>query len=86
MATAQVAFPEPGPASSLLTGAFTASCAGPVLLEDIQTIQRVSDLTKERIPVRRVHAQGAVAKGYFEVRISVSATFIRSSDLELRLL
>ena len=63
---------RPGWGSLPLNVSFFAPCAGPVLLEDIQTIQRVSDLTKERIPPRRVHAQGAVAKGYFEVRSAVT--------------
>ena len=41
-------------------------------MEDVLTTERVSDLTKERIPVRRVHAQGAVAKGFFEARAWLS--------------
>jgi catalase len=47
---------------------FASLCTGPVLLEDLQTVERVMDLTKERIPARRVHAQGTVAKGFFEAR------------------
>ena len=43
------------------------ACAGPVLLEDFQTIEKLATLHRERIPPRVVHAKGAAAKGYFQV-------------------
>lgn len=41
---------------------------GPVLLEDYQTLEKIATFDREKIPERVVHARGAVAKGYFEVR------------------
>ena len=41
--------------------------AGPILLEDFQTLEKLATLHRERIPPRVVHAKGAAAKGYFEV-------------------
>ena len=41
--------------------------AGPVLLEDFQTLEKLATLHRERIPPRIVHAKGAAAKGFFEV-------------------
>lgn len=40
---------------------------GPVLLEDMQLIEKMQQFDRERIPERVVHARGGVAKGYFEV-------------------
>jgi catalase len=41
--------------------------AGPVLLEDFQTLEKIATFDREKIPERVVHARGAVAKGFFEV-------------------
>ena len=41
-------------------------CAGPILLQDIQTVERLMDLNREPISQRLVHPRGTVAKGYFE--------------------
>lgn len=40
--------------------------AGPALLQDIQTVERLMDLNREPIPQRLVHPRGTVAKGFFE--------------------
>lgn len=42
--------------------------AGPVLLEDYHLIEKLAQFDRERIPERVVHARGATAKGFFEVR------------------
>ncbi len=43
-------------------------CAGPVLLEDYQLVEKIAQFDRERIPERVVHARGASAKGFFEVK------------------
>ncbi|WP_125153469.1 catalase [Clostridium rectalis] len=40
---------------------------GPVLMEDLDLIEKLSSFDRERIPERVVHAKGAGAKGYFKV-------------------
>jgi len=40
---------------------------GPVLLQDVQFIEKISHFDRERIPERVVHAKGAGAHGYFQV-------------------
>lgn len=40
---------------------------GPVLIEDLDLVEKISSFDRERIPERVVHAKGAGAKGYFEV-------------------
>ena len=42
--------------------------AGPILLEDYHLIEKLAQFDRERIPERVVHARGASAKGFFEVR------------------
>lgn len=44
---------------------------GPVLLEDLNLIEKLSSFDRERIPERVVHAKGAGAKGYFELTKSM---------------
>lgn len=39
---------------------------GPVLLEDVQLVEKLAHFHRERIPERVVHANGAGALGYFE--------------------
>lgn len=41
---------------------------GPILLEDYHLIEKLAQFDRERIPERVVHARGATAKGFFEVR------------------
>jgi Catalase len=41
---------------------------GPILLEDYQLVEKLANFDRERIPERVVHARGASAKGFFEVR------------------
>ena len=45
---------------------------GPLLLQDHVLIEELAHSDRERIPERVVHAKGAGAFGYFEVRLSVS--------------
>ncbi|MPQ43472.1 catalase [Clostridium tarantellae] len=45
---------------------------GPVLLEDVQLIEKLAHFDRERIPERVVHAKGAGAHGYFEVKNCMS--------------
>ena len=39
---------------------------GPVLLQDVQFIEKMAHFDRERIPERVVHAKGAGAHGYFQ--------------------
>lgn len=41
---------------------------GPILLEDYHLVEKLANFDRERIPERVVHARGAAAKGFFEVR------------------
>jgi len=45
----------------------TAGNPGPVLIQDIHLVEKLSHFDRERIPERVVHAKGAGAHGYFEV-------------------
>jgi catalase len=44
---------------------------GPVLLQDVQFIEKMAHFDRERIPERVVHAKGAGAHGYFQVHKSM---------------
>jgi len=44
----------------------TAGERGPVLLQDVQLIEKIAHFDRERIPERVVHAKGAGAHGYFQ--------------------
>ena len=44
---------------------------GPVLLQDVQFIEKMAHFDRERIPERVVHAKGAGAHGYFQVHQSM---------------
>ena len=46
----------------------TVGARGPVLLEDFHLVEKLAQFDRERIPERVVHARGASAKGFFEVR------------------
>jgi catalase len=46
---------------------------GPVLLQDVQFIEKMAHFDRERIPERVVHAKGAGAHGYFQVSKSMEA-------------
>jgi catalase len=50
----------------------TSGKHGPVLLQDIHLIEKLSHFDRERIPERVVHAKGAGAYGYFEVTHDVT--------------
>ena len=45
---------------------------GPVLLQDVQFIEKMAHFDRERIPERVVHAKGAGAHGYFRVYRSMA--------------
>lgn len=50
----------------------TAGEPGPVLLQDVHLLEKLSHFDRERIPERVVHAKGAGAYGYFEVTVDVT--------------
>ncbi len=50
----------------------TAGERGPVLMQDVHLLDKLSHFDRERIPERVVHAKGAGAGGYFEVTRDVS--------------
>ncbi len=50
----------------------TAGDRGPVLLQDVHFLEKMSHFDRERIPERVVHAKGSGAHGYFEVTHDVS--------------
>jgi catalase len=45
---------------------------GPVLLQDVQFVEKMAHFDRERIPERVVHAKGAGAHGYFQVYKSMA--------------
>ena len=50
----------------------TAGNRGPVLMQDVHLLEKLSHFDRERIPERVVHAKGAGAGGYFEVTADVT--------------
>jgi catalase len=50
----------------------TAGNPGPVLMQDVHLLEKLSHFDRERIPERVVHAKGAGAYGYFEVTKDVT--------------
>ena len=50
----------------------TAGPRGPVLLQDVHLLEKLTHFDRERIPERVVHAKGAGAHGYFEVTSDVT--------------
>ena len=50
----------------------TAGERGPVLMQDVHLIEKMSQFDRERIPERVVHAKGSGAYGYFEVTADVT--------------
>ncbi|AFV23433.1 catalase [Methanolobus psychrophilus R15] len=73
---------EKKPSSTLTTGfgipvgddqnSLTAGERGPVLMQDVHLLDKLSHFDRERIPERVVHAKGAGAGGYFEVTADVT--------------
>jgi catalase len=51
----------------------TVGQRGPVLLQDVQFIEKMAHFDRERIPERVVHAKGAGAHGYFQVNKNMQA-------------
>jgi catalase len=50
----------------------TAGEQGPVLMQDVHLLEKLSHFDRERIPERVVHAKGAGAYGFFEVTADVT--------------
>ena len=50
----------------------TAGPRGPVLMQDMHLLEKLTHFDRERIPERVVHAKGAGAYGYFEVTADVT--------------
>ena len=50
----------------------TAGTRGPVLIQDVHFLEKMSHFDRERIPERVVHAKGAGAHGYFEATKDMS--------------
>lgn len=65
-------------------GSLTAGKNGPILLQDVQLIGKLTRFTRERIPERVVFAKGTGAHGYFRVYMPMSdytkAAFLQNSD------
>ncbi|MBA7686694.1 hypothetical protein ES703_95147 [subsurface metagenome] len=57
---------------------------GPVLLQDVQFIEKIAHFDRERIPERVVHAKGAGTHGYFQVYKNMApytkAKFLQDPD------
>lgn len=45
---------------------------GPVLLQDVNLVEKLAHFDRERIPERVVHAKGAGAHGYFQAYKSMA--------------
>lgn len=50
----------------------TAGPRGPVLMQDVQFLEKLAHFDRERIPERVVHARGTGAHGYFQVHQSMA--------------
>lgn len=63
---------------------FTVGVDGPVLLQDIQLLEKLSRFVRERIPERVVNAKGAGAHGFFRVYMPMSdftsASFLQNPE------
>jgi catalase len=46
---------------------------GPILLQDVQFIEKMAHFDRERIPERVVHAKGAGAHGHFQIYRNMEA-------------
>lgn len=49
------------------TSSLTVGENGPVLLQDLNLIEKMAHFDRERIPERVVHAKGSGAHGYFKL-------------------
>ncbi|MEQ4339125.1 catalase KatB [Pseudomonas syringae] len=65
----------------------TAGAEGPVLLQDVQLLQKLQRFDRERIPERVVHARGTGVKGEFTASADISdlskATVFKSGEKTL---
>ncbi|MEG1255119.1 catalase [Clostridium sp.] len=63
---------------------------GPVLLQDMELIEKLAHFNRERIPERVVHAKGAGARGYFTLYNSMKeytkAKFLQDKDSKTQVL
>ena len=68
----------------------TVGAKGPVLLEDVNFIEKIAHFDRERIPERVVHAKGTGAFGYFEPYRSMAdytcASFLQNPSKRTRIL
>lgn len=46
---------------------WTIGRSGPIVIQDAHFIEKLGQLSREKVPERVVHARGVAAKGYFEV-------------------
>jgi catalase len=63
---------DQGAAVSDDQNSLTISNNGPVIIQDVDLIEKLAHFNRERIPERIVHAKGAGAGGYFEVTKDVT--------------
>ena len=64
---------EAGAPITDFTGSLKIGEGGPIVLHDINFLERMQHALRERIPERFVHAKGAGAHGYFEVTQDISS-------------
>lgn len=64
----------------------TVGTDGPVLLQDVQLIEKLAQFNREKIPERAIHAKGAGAYGYFRVYMPMSdytsAAFLQNPEVK----
>ncbi|MBR0596741.1 catalase [Sinanaerobacter chloroacetimidivorans] len=62
----------------------TVGSDGPILLQDVRLIEKLTRFNRERIPERVIHAKGAGAHGFFRVYMPMSdytsAAFLQNPD------
>ena len=72
------------------SNSLTVGAKGPVLLEDVNFIEKIAHFDRERIPERVVHAKGTGAFGYFEPYRSMAdytcASFLQNPSKRTRIL
>ncbi len=65
-------------------GSLTAGKSGPVLMQDVRLIDKLTDFVRERVPERVVFAKGTGAHGHFRVYMPMSdftsAAFLQNPD------
>ena len=64
---------EAGAPINNFTGSLKVGSEGPIVLQDINFLERIQHALRERIPERFVHAKGAGAHGYFKVTQDITS-------------